>query len=263
MRVFGLWMAVVSVLMFGGGAAWALDPATTGVVLLHGKWGDPSGVRPVGDALEAAGYTVERPAMPWAGYRGYDKSYDGAMEEVAQAVARLRAKGMRRVVVGGHSLGGNGALHFATQDATLAAVVLVAPAHTPESQRYTEAVADSVSTARAMVASGDGGQAGSFLDLNSGGRSRMQHIAADIYLSYSAPDGPAAMSLAAAAVKAGRILWLVPSEDPLTQAFATLVVPHLPPTARLERVDVAAGHMDAPEASAAAIVQWLDALPEE
>jgi len=256
MRLLGFVLA----LMLGCGAAWALDPATTGVVVLHGKWGNPSGVRPIGDALEAAGYTVVRPAMPWAGYRSYDKSYDGAMEEVAQAVAGLRAKGLRQVVVAGHSLGGNGALHFATLDAGLAAIVLVAPAHLPEGAKTVEQVAASVATARAMVAAGNGGDSAAFLDVNSGDRTRMQRIPANIYLSYYAPEGPAAMSLSAPDLKVGRIAWLAPADDPVSRIFATLVVPHLPATTRLDRIDIAGGHLDAPEAAASAIVQWLNAL---
>ncbi len=256
-------LCLVLALMLNGAAAWALDPATTGVVVLHGKWGDPSTVRPIGEALEAAGYTVTRPAMPWAGYRGYDKSYDGAMDEVAQAVADLRAKGMRRVVVAGHSLGGNGALHYATLDSTLAALVLVAPAHTPEAPHYAETVGSNVRTAREMVAAGQGGDSGSFLDLNSGGRSRMEHIPASIYLSYSAPDGPGAMSLAAPNVKVNRIAWVAPSDDPATEVFARLVAPRLPSSVQLDRIDVASDHMGAPAASTAAIVQWLNALPSE
>ncbi len=254
-------LTVLTAVMLAGGQARALDPATTGVVLLHGKWGDPSGVRPIGAALEAAGYTVERPAMPWAGYRSYDKGYEGAMEEVAQAVARLRAKGLARVVVGGHSLGANGALHFATLDPTLAAIILVAPAHSPEGRAASEAAAGSLQKAREMIAAGEGNDRASFVDINTGGRSRNQNIPANIYLSYYDPEGPAAMSLSAAGLKAGRVLWLAPSEDPTTRGFAALVAPRFPPTVKLDRVDVTADHLGAPQASAAAIVEWLNALP--
>lgn len=263
MRAFTLALFLMLAKTICADGAWALDPAATGVVLLHGKWGDPSNVRPIGDALEAAGYTVERPTMPWAGYRSYDKSYQGAMDEVAQAVAKLRAKGMRHVVVGGHSLGGNATLHFGTLDGTLAALVVVAPAHAPDGRRTAEMIAAEVKTAREMVAAGEGNDTVSFQDFNTGGRRRGQRLTAAIFLSYFAPDGPAAMSLSAANLKVGRVAWLAPSDDPTTADFERVVVPAMAPTVRLDRIGVRSDHMGAPQAAASAIVEWLNAVPAE
>ena len=139
----------------------------------------------------------------------------------------------------------------------------MAPAHSPESRQTDYMVGDSVTKAREMVEAGHGDDTASFLDLNSGGRTRVQRISAAIYLSYYAPEGAAAMSLSAQNVKVRRILWLAPAEDPATAQFAKLVVPHLPPAAQLDRIDIAGGHLGAPAASAKAIVAWLNALPDE
>jgi len=242
-------------------AAWALDPATTGVVLLHGKWGDPSQMRPMGEALEEAGFKVERPAMPWAGYRDYDRSYGEAMAEIADAVARLKALGATAIVVGGQSLGGNATLGFATTTADLTAIMLVAPAHFPESERTGQLAGASVAKAQAMVAEGNGGDSASFIDLNSGNRTRWQSMPASRYLSYYDPQGPAAMSLAAPSVKVRQILWLPATEDPAGEEFAALVVPRLPAGTRLTRHDLAGGHLDAPEAAARVVVDMLKAVP--
>jgi len=240
----------------------ALEPATTGVVLLHGKWGDSSNLRPLRQALETAGFAVDTPTLPWAGTRLFDRGFDEAMAEVDAAVARLKAGGASRIVVGGHSLGGDAALRFATLDRTLAAVVLVAPAHFPEGKVFQEKAGDSVARARAMVAAGDGTGVGSFLSLNSDNRSRLLPVTADHYLSYYDPAGPAAMSLFAPRVQPVPLLWVAPKFDPATEVFARLVLPRLPPEIHLERIDVTADHMGAPQAGAAAVVEWLKGVPD-
>lgn len=240
--------------------AWGLDPATVGVVLLHGKWGKPETMRPVADPLVAAGCAVETPAMPWAGSRAYDADYAAAVAEVKAAADRLRAQGRSRIVVAGQSMGANMALHYATVDGSLAGVVLMAPGHLPDLPKLAERFADSLAAARAMQASGHGGDVGEFLDVNTG-RTKMMRMPADTYVSYFAPDGPAAMTLAAPQVKVAHVLWVAPSEDPGTESFARAIVPKLPSSAGLERADVTSDHMNTPKHAAAPILAWLRALP--
>jgi pimeloyl-ACP methyl ester carboxylesterase len=251
--LFAVWLSPV---------ASAMEPTTTGVVLLHGKWGDSSNVRPVRTALEEAGFTVDTPTMPWAGNRLFDRNVDGAMEEISASIARLKGRGAVHIVVAGHSLGGSAALRFGTIDGSLAAVVLIAPAHFPEGRGSLDKAADSVARARAMVEGGEGASVGSFLSLNSGNRTRLLPIAAATYLSYYDPAGPAAMSLFAPRMKAVPVLWVAPSADPTTETFARLVVPNLPTDVSVRRMDVSADHMGAPQAGAAAIVSWLKDLPD-
>jgi dienelactone hydrolase len=239
----------------------ALEPTDTGVVLLHGKWADPSQMRAMGETLEAAGFLVERPAMPWAGYRHYDKPYGGAMAEIAEALERLKAKGVHHLVVGGQSLGGNGTLGYAALDDSLDAVVLVAPAHLPD---WPGAVArNSVDVARAqsMVADGKGDETASFTDFNSGNRSRPISMPAATYLSYNDPDGPAAMSRTAPKVKVAKILWLAAGDDPATHQFAQLVLPRFPGTVTITRIDLpGASHLEAPAAATPLIVELLKGI---
>ena len=244
------------------GPAWALEPASTGVVVLHGKWGDPSQMRPIAEALEEAGFAVERPAMPWAGYRNYDRPYGEAMAEIAEAAGHLREKGARNIVICGQSLGGNATLGYGVDHADPAALVLIAPAHLPEGERLAREVAGSVARARDMVAAGEGGDTASFLDVNSGNRTRWPRLPATTYLSYYDPDGPAAMSHFAPAVKVTRIVWLPADQDPATADFSAQVLPRLPATAQIQRVDLPGEHLDAPQEAAKRIVDVLRAIPE-
>ena len=50
------------------------ESKNVGIVLLHGKWGNPTGnIKPLADALRSNGYRVATPLMPWSVKRGYDK----------------------------------------------------------------------------------------------------------------------------------------------------------------------------------------------
>lgn len=239
----------------------ALDPATTGVVVVHGKWGHPGQLDNVTEALREAGFLVERPEMPWSGRRLYDRPFEAALEEIDAAADRLRGQGATAIVVAGHSLGGAGALAYGASGKPVAALVLVAPAHFPEGKVFLEKAGDNVATARDMVAAGRGDETASFLSLNDGDRKRLVQAKARDYLSYYAPDAAAAMSRQAPALGPAPILWLAPKFDPTTEVFARLVRPKVPVATPLERRDVVAHHMDAPEAGKAEAVAWLKALP--
>src|SRR3954465_10877780 len=97
------------------GTANAFEPQTTGVVIMHGKWGGAGdkAMAPLAAALRAAGFLVDQPEMPWSGTRLYDRDYDAAMDEIDAAVARLKARNAQKIVVSGQSLGGNAALRYA------------------------------------------------------------------------------------------------------------------------------------------------------
>jgi len=238
--------------------ALALDAATSGVVVIHGKGGGPDGIRPIGDALQAAGFIVERPNMPWAGNRGYDKPFDESIEEIAAAVARLKARGARNLIVAGHSLGGDAALRFATTDVELSAVVLVAPAHFPEGEKARVIATDSVARARQQVSNASVANNVGFLEVPSGNTLK---IPAKTYLSYYDPKGPAAMSLFAPAVKVHHLAWLAPTNDPATPIFASLVAPKLPASVDVDKFDINSDHGGAPQAGAEKIVEYLKNLP--
>ena len=86
-----------------------------GVVVVHGFTANPTGTRPLGMRLAAAGYSVEVPRLPGHGTSARDLSrtrYSDWRTSVATAVATL-ARGCDAVVVVGHSMGGSIALDLA------------------------------------------------------------------------------------------------------------------------------------------------------
>ena len=86
-----------------------------GVVVVHGFTANPTGTRPLGLRLAAAGYSVEVPRLPGHGTSPRDLSrtrYSDWRMTVSSAVRSL-ARGCDAVVVVGHSMGGSIALDLA------------------------------------------------------------------------------------------------------------------------------------------------------
>jgi len=189
---FIIFLALIISLAVNTQTCFALDPATTGVVLLHGKGGDTESLHSINDALTTAGFHTETPLLPWSASRNYDQPYQKADADITSAISRLRAKGASRIVLAGHSMGGNAALHKATSDKKLAAVVLLAPAFFPEGDTALKLSGDSVAKAKEIIRTKNVNQTSEFVEVPSG---KTVQLPAAIYLSYYDPSGPAAMSL--------------------------------------------------------------------
>lgn len=243
--------------------AGAFETASTGVVVVHGKWGRPGdrNIGPLATALHAAGFAVDQPEMPWSGTRLYDRGFDAAMDDIDAAAERLKTAGAQRVVVIGHSLGATAVLRYAALHRPVAAVVIVAPAHFPDSPIFRQHLSSSLAQAQAMVAAGRGDEGATFVDLNSGDRSRSLTFKAIDYLSYNGPESHAAMSNNAPEIGPLPLLWIAPRFDPATGVFGQLVWPRVRPETPATRIDVNADHLAAPMAGRETIVEWLAALP--
>ncbi len=234
---------------------------TVGVVLMHGKWGEPGKhISSLAGTLSRAGFLVETPEMPWSKSRQYDKSYEEAMKEIDAAFDRLKAKGATVLVVAGHSLGANAALGYAAARPSLAGVVALAPGHVPELPKSMESFHDSVEKARKMVAEGKGEDMASFKDTNQGKIASIT-VRARIYVSYFAPDGPAVMTRNTASIQGGApLLWAVGVSDPMYvrgRAFAFDKAPANPKNLYLE---LSGGHLDTPSLAADQVVAWIKGL---
>ena len=112
-----------------------------GTVLLHGKWDrPPTNVLGLARQLEAEGFKLATPTMPWAGTREYDVPYDQAIAEIESAAKSLRDRGAKRIVVGGLSFGANGALAYASSGKALDAVFALSPGHAPDRGGFRKAL---------------------------------------------------------------------------------------------------------------------------
>lgn len=101
-----------------------------GVLALHGFTGSPDTMRPVSDALAAAGIPVEAPRLPGHGTRiedMLDTRWADWSATAEQAYLDLAGR-VERVVVVGLSMGGTLAAWLATRHPELAGAVFINPA---------------------------------------------------------------------------------------------------------------------------------------
>lgn len=232
-----------------------------GIVLLHGKWDrQPIKVLGLAQRLEAAGYQVATPMMPWAHMRDYDVPYPQAITEIESAAKSLRDKGAKHIVVGGLSFGANGALAYAGSGKTVDALFLLSPGHTPYSGRMRTAVESSVAKATAMIKSGEGSERAWFADLNQG-QSKQVRTTAECYLSYFDPEGLAAMPKTAAAIPGAiPVFMALGSADSMSAVAEETIFARAPRHAKSVFIVVDADHIGLATVIAPKLVEWLKSL---
>lgn len=241
------WITLVvftGLLLLAPGVAAAKDLKEWGIVVMHGKGGNPSNMTSVVSALSAAGAKTVNPSMSWAsGYRTYNE----ALDEVASHVAALRSQGATRIAIVGHSIGANIALGYGAQRGGVAAIVAMAPGHQPD--RFIGKTKDSLARAKQAVAAGKGSEVGNYLDSNQGRDFEIRTTAA-AYVSFFDPGGPALISRNAANLKGAKLLWVVGTGDPGAIAVAR----------GGKVVSVSGGHKETIAAGAKDVVAWLESL---
>ena len=105
--------------------------ADYGIVLLHGKGGQPGGnLESVADALRNEGAHVVMPRMAWSGSKGeanaYLETYTQSLSQIDSAIEQLKAQGAKKIVVAGVGSGGLVALTVAALETDRVAGCIVA-----------------------------------------------------------------------------------------------------------------------------------------
>ncbi len=268
-----LLFVVSSVALFSAPVAVLASPQEVGVVILHGKQGTPEGsfspINKLFDALTSKGYLVSRPEMPWSRKRYLEGNWQQAMTEIKTAVDQLRAKGAKKIVIAGHSIGSPAALSYAAQNKDIDGVAMMAPGHVP--LLYSEclpriapislcAVKDSLDEARAMIAAGKGDEKGRFTDINQG--SRVANFAtAKEFMSYFDPTGDAEMSVVAKKLPPHTaVLWIIGFNDSLVKLGRGYVFDSLPENPKSKYVEIGSNHFRTPIDGLEQIVSWVDLI---
>ena len=237
-------------------------PADIGVVLLHGKWGTPNQMQALSRDLEARGYRTSTPEMTWSGKRLYDRDYAAALKEIETAVRDLRARGIKRVVVAGQSLGANGAAAYAASGLHLDGLVLMAPGHFPDRGMGGKPLQDSLERARAMVAAGQGEAPGTFLDFNQG-RQRQLSLKAAVYVSFFEPEGLGAMTRNVPRfVKPLPLLLAIGTQD-VFHPYSKAMFDSAPAHPLSHYASLEADHLGLPNLVSAEMLKWLDRIDSQ
>lgn len=245
----------------------ALSPTSAfadrlGVVLIHGKQGIP-GERPLAyltQQLQSAGFMVDQPNMCWSRTRIYDRALPDCMADIDTSIARLRNSGATGIVVAGHSLGGFGAIYYGSTHDGLKGIVAMAPGPGPGIDHQPVIVA-SLKQAHDLITAGQGDVFQTFTDYNtnaSGTGPITVRATPAIFLSFLDMSGPANLIADAAKLKAP-VLWISGTRDP-SQLPRAVGFDKVPPSPLNRYVQVDAAHMETPDKSADAVVDWLKEL---
>ena len=228
-----------------------------GIVLLHGKQDRaPYKIASLANRLKDEGYLVATPEMPWSRSRMYDATYEEAMLEIDKAFDKLKKEGAQKIIIGGLSLGGNAALGYGARRTNLSGIIITAPGHFPEAQKFLGMSASSIAKAKELSAAGKADEKIDFNDSNMG-RTFTSHASVKVYLSYFDPEGPAVIPANAAAIRSSiPILWIVGKKDPATKP-SSYAFDKAPPNPKSKYLAVDAGHLDTPDVAADQIILWI------
>src|SRR5579872_608264 len=241
-----------------------------GIVLLHGKLGVAMGMaNGRGEAyggrliaaLRNAGYLVIAPEMCWSRRRDFDKTYPDCVAEVDTAIAQLKAQGATAIVVGGLSLGGNGAIAYGATHSGIVGIIAFGPADDPTRKSQRPEVAASLARARQLIAQGQGDTKTTFDDFNTntGGAFAMTVTTTPrIFVSFNDTDalthiGPNLSRLTVP------ILWVAGDGDP-TQVVAAMLFKLVPANPLNRFVTVHSNHIGTPDAGTTDALAWLAQL---
>jgi len=235
----------------------------TAVILMHGKWGSDASQSPVGklgNFLKQKGFVVVTKDMPWSKYRELDKSYEDSMLEIHEMVQSLKKKGITKVVVGGHSIGANAALGYASRYDGLSGVLAIAPGHVPEIKGFQKKMDNDWKKAQKMVDNGEGEKSAEFKDLNQGKKSK-KTFKANIYLSWYSPTGDAVIPTNVANLKLNTpLLWIIGEKDLMNKRGKGYAYSNAPTHDKNEYIIVKGGHGVTPIKGKSEILKWLKQL---
>ena len=241
-------------------------PASTTVILMHGKTADPSDpdLPDLYNALSAKGYDVIAPDMPWS-----DTVWGGSMCEAMNLIDDLAAEESaqgRDVVVAGHSMGGAHALIYAVTapSVEVKALIALAPGHFPHLEGIAQAaIADDITRAEGLVASGLGDSIDTFDTIIPDPISLIKLVPISItaidYLSYHALDQYPDVRDVLPPIKLP-VLWLAGSDDPLTDFYNMPALADQITSVNSVYMEVIGSHLDMISNTPDPIGNWLDSL---
>lgn len=231
----------------------------TGVVVMHGKWDAPDGwMLSFSKNLKSAGYLVANPEMLWSGRREYDVDVATMEAEITAAVKSLKDQGAEKICVAGHSLGGVGALYYATR-VKADCVIAISPGPYPAFPRYQGLIKSDLSKAKDMVAKGQGDDKAWFSDINSGARTKSMRIKARIFVEQNDAGGPMDPDRIAGQIQANTPVLVIYGKDDAAnlRSNCDAAFAKIPASVPKKFIEVPGDHLHTPAESSSAVIAWL------
>lgn len=231
-------------------------------ILIHGKWShtNTSIFRILEKELKEKNYIVTKPDMPWSRTRQYDQTYEAALEELSILIRQHRSRGIKKVILIGHSLGANAAIAYQAHVGDADAIVATTPGHIPylmyKRDKHHEYV---IKKAEDNIKRNKNETLINFTDLNCG-ISKKFTVSADIFFSYFNPVGLGHMPETIKKFKRSTpLLYIEGAKDYIHTGpdYIFSKAPHHP----LSTYMLTSGnHMTTTEISSKQIISWLSFL---
>jgi carboxylesterase len=128
--------------IISGAEPWFKPGGSHGVLVLHGFTGNPQSMRPLAEAVAAAGFTVDLPLLPGHGTTVDEMvptrwdDWSGGAEDAYRALATRCDK----VVVAGLSMGGTLSCWLAERHPEIAGIAVINPIIDPPAAEFTEGI---------------------------------------------------------------------------------------------------------------------------
>jgi len=244
------------------------NPNETGVVLLHGMKKTTKWISPLVKQLEKNKIKIATPEMTWSENRNWDASLSETMAEIDNAVASLRNDGATKIIIGGHSIGASAAALYAAEHSDIAGVLLIAPGHTNEMEKFQKELAQNVELAKQKINDGKGDKVVKFSGkpCTDVARSNPKVNSLDwsvkttpeIYLSHFDPDFKDSIAENVQKFDSGiPILWIAGKSDSWTKNDGEKIFGMAPQNPKNKYIVVKGGHLDTPSEGKEELVSWV------